>query len=97
MFMGTAAFAYYFPVLEKFLHNVPDIEHDGDNEAWIISRGILTQFNSKDTSKIEHLKRRAIDLAKYVLDNIGRFGGDDKERKRVTNSWQQLIEQLELN
>ncbi|GAB5406699.1 MAG: hypothetical protein Aurels2KO_49300 [Aureliella sp.] len=97
MSMGTVAFAYYSPMLEKFLHNVPDIEHDDDNEAWIISRGIVNQFDSKDSRKIEHLKDRVIDLAIYVLDNIDRLGADDEERKRVSDSWQQLIEQLKPN
>ncbi len=53
MFMGGKAFAYYFPVIEKFLQGKSD-----DSQAWILAKGISIQFSGKNIPLVEHLAPR---------------------------------------
>lgn len=92
MFMGRIAFAYYFPVAEKYIRNAPDADPlGGDHDAWILAQGIKNQFSGDNLPHIRHLGERAVALAKFVHDNIHRFGDDDAERKRVADAWSQLV------
>ena len=91
MFMGGKAFAFYFPVIEAFLHDVPDHANDGDDhESWILAKCIEYQFDDQTASEVVHLADRVIALSRYVRKNIQRFGYDAAERMRITEAWQEL-------
>jgi hypothetical protein len=90
IFMGGIAFAYYFPVIEKWIRNAPDIEPFGDHEAYILARTIQHHFSFR-LPYVRHLGERVAALAKFVHDNIHRFGDDEAERKRVANAWSELV------
>jgi hypothetical protein len=91
MFMGGKAFAFYFPVIEDFLHDVPDVENEGDDhQSWILAKCIQSQFDARTSSHVVHLADRVIALSRYVRKNIRRFGYDDAERARITEVWQEL-------
>jgi hypothetical protein len=92
MFMGGIAFAYYFPVVEKYIRNAPDIDpHGDDHEAWILAKGIQSQFSDDSLLHVRHLSERVIALSNFVHDNIDRFGDDDAERDRVADAWSELV------
>src|SRR5687767_9278711 len=44
MWMGTVAFAYYFPVLDRYLREVVPTDEDDDCYGWIIGEGVKMQF-----------------------------------------------------
>jgi hypothetical protein len=91
MFMGGIAFAYYFPVVDKYIRNAPDTEPFGDHEAWILAKCMQNQFSGDNLAHVRHLKDRVVALANFVHENIDRFGDDDAERDRVSDAWSELI------
>ena len=45
MFMGGKAYAFYFPVIERFLYEVTEVaDVPDDREAWILACGIQKQL-----------------------------------------------------
>lgn len=94
MFMGGKAFAYYFPVIEDYLRTVADIEGDDDHEAWILAHCIRNQFDRDDLRYVRHLSAGVLDLADYVHTNIHLFGADEKQRRRVSQAWTELVQQV---
>ena len=94
MFMGGVAFAYYFPVVENYLRGVPDADNYDDHQSWILAKCIEAQFDDKNLAFVRHLAPRVTDLADFVLVNIRRFGGDDRERQRVADAWRELVREV---
>ena len=96
MFMGGKAFAFYFPVIEDFLHDVPDDESEGDDhQSWILAKCIQNQFEARTAAQVVHLADRVIALSRYVRKHIKRFGCDDAERTRISEAWQELEEHID--
>jgi hypothetical protein len=91
MFMGGKAFAYYFPVIEDYLRNVPNGDHEWDHESWIIAHDIRNQFERENFTHVRHLASRVIELAVFVQENIRRFGATEKERAKVAKAWTDLL------
>ena len=90
MFMGGKAFAFYFPVVEAHLRDVPE-ENDGvDHESWILAHCIKNQFEAKTAPHVLHLKHRVIALSTFVQRNIHRFGYDIGEQRRIADAWAEL-------
>jgi len=94
MFMGGKAFAYYFPVVEDYLQDVPDADNYDDHEAWILAHCIGAQINGDNLAHVRHLAPRVTDLADFVLTNIRRFGADNREGQRVAGAWTELVRQV---
>jgi hypothetical protein len=92
MFMGPKAFAYYYPVIDSYLRNVPDADNFDDHESWILAQCVRSQFEGNDLAPIRHLAPRVLDLADFIRTNIRRFGGDDSERQRVGDAWADVAE-----
>jgi hypothetical protein len=90
MFMGGKAFAYYFPVIESWLQDVPDADSCDDNQASILAHCLKMQFEGDNLTHVRHLAPRILHLAAFVLKNIRRFGADDRERQRVADAWTEL-------
>ncbi len=99
MFMGPKAFAFYFPVIEDFLHDVPDQSDNGDDySSWILAHCINNQFgpHKEKVPHVIHLADRVIALSHFVRNNIQRFSKDDAERAKITDAWQELCDHVEL-
>jgi hypothetical protein len=91
MFMGGKAFAFYFPVIEDYLRESPEVEGGyGDREAWILAKGIQSQFETKTASYVAPLAERIVALSKFIQANIVSFGDDEEERQRVSDAWREL-------
>lgn len=91
MFMGGKAFAFYFPVIEEYLRELPtEGEEDNDRQEWIIAKGIQLQFESDDPHHVLHLADRVIALSSLIQKNIHRFGNYEADRIRITEAWQEL-------
>ncbi len=83
MFMGSKAFVYYFPVIEKYLKEVIIDDEDDDYEVWIIGCALLSQLksNAKD------LNSRIYDLSQLVLDKFINSMINEDDKKRIHNKW----------
>jgi hypothetical protein len=95
MFMGSAAFAYYFPVIDKYLREVrPDEFNDGCS-AWILGCGVRSQFRWADGHKpspqvVEEIR----ELSTFVRENTTRFSDDPAEQDRIRASWCEVDEEV---
>lgn len=97
MFMGGKAFAYYFPVLDRYLREFRAADgtgEDDDSDAAIIGAGFSAQLLSPTSSELRGILDRISDLARYVRDNSYRLAVDPDERKRIDTEWQEVQSQL---
>ena len=95
MFMGGKAFAFYFPVVARYLLDTPDVENEGDDrQSWILAKCIENQFKSDTAQHVQHLAGRVISLSHFVQQNIRRFGYGEDERTKIADAWQELEDRL---
>jgi hypothetical protein len=95
MFMGGMAFAFYFPIVDSFLREVPVPDGD-DREAWILAHCIEQQFDGQSLPQVRHLAPRVLDLAEFMLANICVFAtSDSDEQRRIGTAWEQLKGHIE--
>lgn len=88
MWMGTSAFAFYFPVLDDYLRSVPDEdEPESDSQAGIIGYLIKFQFETNEIAPLQPLIPTALALSEYVRTNLSRFGRAEQDRRRVAEAW----------
>jgi hypothetical protein len=89
MFMGPRAFAFYFPVVDRYLREVrnDDPLDLGDCQAWILGEGIRSQIEESGSSMDAELFARIASLVGYVLEHLGRYAHQLKDQKRVRTSW----------
>ena len=90
MFMGFAAFAYYYPVIERFLceeSNSVDFSH---RYAWVMGESILYHFEGSDVSCPSWLAERLLTLSENVSGNVARYSFDDADRDRINDAWSRL-------
>ena len=93
MFMGGVAFAYYFPVIERYIveSQVDPEQHDDVDEIWVLAHCIEAQFDVESSArKIDHLRPRILDLVSHVRQNLDRYCIDEKRREEVDDAWQEL-------
>ena len=70
MFMGPKAFAYYYPVLDKYLREVQPDDEDDDCEAW----GIVCAFEMQLIEGKNYFSKKLIDKISEIHDvAINRF------------------------
>lgn len=96
MFMGGKAFAFYYPVIDSYLRETPEIPEDerfDDRYAWILAHCIANQFECSTLSDVRHLKSEILDLAGFVRRNIALFG-EDTGQFNVDVAWEQLERHL---
>jgi hypothetical protein len=97
MFMGGKAFAFYFPVIESYLREVPDETNEGDDhEAWILAKCIEQQFDGESVQHVLHLADRVMTLSHFVRENVRRFGYDEADRSRIRDAWRELEERVQF-
>ena len=96
MFMGGVAFAYYYPVLERYILESRVAEHDdNDIEAMLIlAYCIKTQFESKDTRSVQHLRQRILGLVTHVRNNLAQYCRDSDGQNSLGKAWHDLESSL---
>ncbi|HBE72079.1 MAG TPA: hypothetical protein DDW52_28410 [Planctomycetaceae bacterium] len=64
MFMGTVAFRFYFPVIDRFLRQTIEIPVAKrlDRQSWILAQCLAHQFTNPDANLIRERRNQAIDL-----------------------------------
>ena len=94
MFMGPAAFCYYFPVVERYLYNVDAQSESQSIPAWILAQGFIMQLKNKSVSSNALLLKRLSELTDFVLKNVARYDESPAEHTRILQAWTELKEQL---
>ena len=90
MFMGGAAFAYYYPVIERYLLEFGFPENQ---QAWFLAHCIKQQFDA-DANSIQHLRPRILALLAHVQSHLPFYGEDEQEQSNIGMAWGELALRL---
>jgi hypothetical protein len=90
MFMGPKAFAYYFPVIDRYLREVHGEESDDDCCAGILGTAVAKQLEEASDLAIRMIAHEAADLASHVIGNPGRYTPDWRMQERVVREWRNV-------
>jgi hypothetical protein len=96
MFMGTAAFRFYFPVIDRFLRqttHIPSADR-GDRLSWILAQCLAHQFTEPDAILIRERRNEALDLCNFMIVNIDAFKDDWDPPSEILERWKSLRNQL---
>ncbi len=96
MFMGGAAFSYYFPVIERYVRESHAHADNGyDVEAmWILAHCIKQQFDYRNTQHVESLRTRVLDLITHVRNNLSQYCREMADQRHVDSAWADLHAKL---
>ena len=106
MFMGGKAFAYYFPVLERYLLVTP-VWYENDGVVWcqILGLGAAIQFQFTENSprEVQQLVQRVSALIEHVKEAVDLsahsrhpYYSDPEIYEHVIEEWDQLEQHLHL-
>ena len=94
MFMGGVAFAYYYPVLERYVLESRVETRDGnDVEAmWILASCIKLQYEARSIDYV--FRARILGLVSHVRSNLAQYSIDSDEQGRIDTAWHELESRL---
>lgn len=96
MFMGSRAFAYYFPVVDLYLRTVSLAPDDlGDCEAAILGSDISYQLNPKHAPFSAELLEEIESLHTFVIQNLHRYTAAPEDRQNILRKWTQVAEAVQ--
>lgn len=97
MFMGGRAFAFYFPVIDRFLRRTIDLPEDQrtDRQSWILPQCIKNQFERSEIYNVHHLRQPVLELCDFMLKNIDLFADDWSDVSEIQIQWLQLKQLVE--
>jgi hypothetical protein len=98
MFMGSVAFFYYFPVVERYVYESridPQSEFDSEVEAmWILAHCINNQFTDPDPSPSPELCEQVEKLVSHVRNNLPQYCEEVNEQRRIDSAWRGLQDRM---
>lgn len=92
-FMGAEAFAFYFPVLDRYLRGYRPGAAE-DSFAAIIGEAISVQLEDQAREVLEPILNRLKELAGYVCGHVERLAVEAEEQQEILECWQKLQAQL---
>ena len=92
MFMGPEAFAYYFPVIDRYLREVHGDDPDGDCHAGILGMATAMQLEEANTPALRSVAVEAAALASHVTGNPARYTPDERMQERLLREWRKVAE-----
>ena len=92
MFMGPKAFAYYFPVIDRYLRDVHGEESDGDCHAGILGSAIAGQLAAPAPPSLRSIASEVAELASHVLENLARYTPDKRMQQWTFRKWSKVAE-----
>lgn len=96
MFMGGVAFAYYFPVIERYILTV-QVDPKLDDEAAAV-RGlahcVIAQLEPENLEFVKPVLDNIRRLVAQVRGNLKRYGAAEEDQQRVDSSWAELEQVL---
>ena len=92
MFMGGVAFAYYFPVIERYIYGVlidPKLD-DGAEAVRILAHCIIAQLEPDNLEFVKPILDNICRLVVRVRGDLEQYGGCEEDQQRVDSSWAEL-------
>jgi len=87
MFMGPVAFAYYFPVIDRYIREVTG-SGDGDHtEVSILGSAVAGQLEWNGAGFGDERVGEIEDLAAYILANVSQYSMAEKDQRRIRREW----------
>ncbi len=98
MFMGGVAFAYYFPVIERYIYGVQiDPKFDDEAEAVrVLAHCIIAQLEPDTLEFVKPILGNICRLVAHVRGNLNKYGGDEVDQRVIDSSWAELEQVLGL-
>lgn len=93
MFMGSRAFEYYLPVVDRYLREVFDDQSD-DCVAAILGCGVAAQFDWNYSALSRAVVAEIKALSKFVRSNLPRFSPSPLEQGRIDKEWKLVEEKI---
>lgn len=90
MFMGPAAFLYYFPVIDEYLRSAVPLDHLDDCQADILGSCVAVQLDWNGARMPPELRVRIESLCEFVLSNLSRLASSEADREEIKKSWAQV-------
>lgn len=91
MFMGSVAFAWYFPVIERYLYESRlEDEDDEVTATWILAHCIVQQLEPPVEDCVDQLRPQVLKLARHVRENLAQYCVEPREQTRIDEAWQEL-------
>lgn len=92
MFMGGKAFAFYYPIIDRFLRRTIELPEDQrrDRQSWILPQCIKNQFEARELCHLQPLRPSVLSLCDFMLKNIDLFAGDWKDVTEIQTQWNTL-------
>lgn len=92
MFMGGNAFAFYYPVIDRYLRMTIELpkEKRGDRQSWILPQCIRSQFEGTHRRDVAPLKQSVLDLCVFMLQHMEYFVGDWDDPAEIEKQWRLL-------
>lgn len=89
MFMGPAAFDYYFPVIDRYLRDFRrGCDDDNDGCAWILGAAMVSHLeNSKVRPIATGTAMEIAELAAFMIREIDRFAVTPPGQTRILEPW----------
>jgi len=96
MFMGGKAFAFYFPVVDRFLRQTIELPENerGDRQSGILAECIRFQFDGTNRRLVAPLKERVLDLCEFMLEHAKLFVDDNDYSAEIARVWMRLREHV---
>ncbi|MFT5732158.1 MAG: hypothetical protein ACJA2W_000854 [Planctomycetota bacterium] len=94
MFMGCKAFAYYFPVIDRYIRDVKGTEEGDDCSVWILGEAVQGQFSSNDGRLPGSLVVEIEQLSEYVLAHPEQYSPAVRDHRRITRAWEGVQEKV---
>jgi len=76
MMMGSRAFLFYFPVIDRYIREVEDPVNRWDEEAWIIACGITNHFE-EEARTLSPIRARVEELCNFALESMSQLSEGD--------------------
>ena len=96
MFMGAGAFLYYFPVIERYIHET-HIDADNEHEVeamWILAHCIGQQYENQQIQRNDCLRSSIRKLIDHVRNNLSQYCLEPGEQRHVDSAWEELEKKM---
>lgn len=94
MFMGGTAFHYYFPVVDRYIHEVTGTEEGDDCQVAILGSGVAAQLDWNGAPHNQSLIREIENLSDYVSTHLDQYSPLAKDQRRIKREWDRVNEKI---
>ncbi len=94
MFMGSGAFSYYFPVIDRYVREVSGSDPGDDCQVAILGDGVAAQFDWTGARLSESLITEIEQLSQYAFSHLGQYSPSAKDQRRIKRAWGNVNEKV---